>query len=57
MIFPANFLWGVANSGFQFEMGCQSGENTAPNTDWYVWVHDLSNIKKGIVSVTSQKTA
>lgn len=50
MIFPANFLWGVSNSGFQFEMGSPSGENIDPNTDWYVWVHDPSNIQKGIVS-------
>jgi len=50
MIFPADFLWGVSNSGFQFEMGDPSGENIDPNTDWYVWLHDPSNIKKGIVS-------
>jgi beta-galactosidase len=50
MIFPADFLWGVSNSGFQFEMGSPSGENIDPNTDWYVWVHDPSNIQKGIVS-------
>jgi len=50
MIFPADFLWGISNSGFQFEMGDRSGENIDPNTDWYVWVHDSSNVKKGIVS-------
>jgi hypothetical protein len=50
MTFPANFLWGVSNSGFQFEMGSPSGENIDPNTDWYTWVHDPSNIQKGIVS-------
>ena len=50
MIFPADFLWGVSNSGFQFEMGSSSGENIDPNTDWYAWVHDPSNIQKGIVS-------
>ena len=50
MIFPADFLWGVSNSGFQFEMGSPSGENIDPNTDWYAWVHDASNIQKGIVS-------
>ncbi len=50
MTFPKNFLWGVSNSGFQFEMGDSIGKNIDPNTDWYVWVHDSSNIRKGIVS-------
>lgn len=50
MKFPKNFLWGVANSGFQFEMGDPNGRNIDLNTDWYIWVHDPSNIKKGIVS-------
>ncbi|MCW4029014.1 MAG: beta-galactosidase BgaS [Candidatus Bathyarchaeota archaeon] len=50
MAFPKKFLWGVSNSGFQFEMGDLSGKNIDPNTDWYVWVHDPSNIRKGIVS-------
>jgi len=31
-------------------MGSPSGENIDPNTDWYAWVHDPSNIQKGIVS-------
>jgi beta-galactosidase len=50
MTFPKNFLWGVSNSGFQFEMGDPAGKNIDPNTDWYVWTHDASNIRKGIVS-------
>lgn len=50
MNFPEKFLWGTANSGFQFEMGNPNGKNIDPNTDWYVWVHDPSNIQKGIVS-------
>ena len=50
MVFPAGFLWGVSASGFQFEMGDPTGENVDSNTDWYAWVHDSSNIKKGIVS-------
>jgi beta-galactosidase len=50
MIFPTDFAWGVSNSGFQFEMGNPSGENIDPNTDWYAWVHDTTNIQKGIVS-------
>ena len=50
MGFPKNFLWGVSTSGFQFEMGDKAGKNVDPNTDWYVWVHDAMNIKKGLVS-------
>ena len=50
MVFPKNFLWGVSNSGFQFEMGDLGGKNIDSNTDWYVWVHDSSNIRRGIVS-------
>jgi beta-galactosidase len=50
MDFPAGFLWGVGNSGFQFEMGDPAGKNDDPNTDWYVWVHDSSNRRKGVVS-------
>ena len=50
MAFPKNFLWGVSNSGFQFEMGNFTGKNIDPNSDWYVWVHDSSNIRRHIVS-------
>jgi beta-galactosidase len=50
MGFPKNFLWGVSTSGFQFEMGNKAGKNADPNTDWYVWAHDATNIKKGLVS-------
>jgi len=50
MGFPENFLWGVSISGFQFEMGDKSGKNIDPNTDWYVWTHDATNIRKEIVS-------
>jgi len=31
-------------------MGDFAGKNVDPNTDWYVWVHDAQNIKKGLVS-------
>jgi len=41
------FLWGVSSSGFQFEMGDPSGEGVDANTDWFVWVHDPKNIKRG----------
>ena len=50
MVFPEKFLWGVSLSGFQFEMGDPNGRSVDPNTDWYVWVHDSTNIKEGIVS-------
>ncbi|MEM3161922.1 MAG: beta-galactosidase BgaS [Candidatus Bathyarchaeia archaeon] len=45
-----DFLWGVSSSGFQFEMGNREGRGLDPNTDWFVWVHDEDNIKRGIVS-------
>ncbi|MEM3623453.1 MAG: glycoside hydrolase family 1 protein, partial [Candidatus Bathyarchaeia archaeon] len=48
--FPKKFLWGVSASGFQFEMGDLAGKNLDPNTDWYAWVHDAQNIRKGLVS-------
>lgn len=44
------FLWGVSASGFQFEMGYPSGKGVDANTDWFVWVHDAENIRRGIVS-------
>ena len=47
--FPNGFLWGTAISGFQAEMGLSS-EDIDSNTDWFLWVHDQENIKKGIVS-------
>jgi|WetSurMetagenome_2_1015567.scaffolds.fasta_scaffold37477_1 beta-galactosidase len=50
MALSNSFLWGVSNSGFQFEMGDLTGKNIDPNTDWYVWVHNSSNIRKRIVS-------
>lgn len=50
MVFPKRFLWGVSSSGFQFEMGDSTGANVDPNTDWYVWTHDVANIKAGVVS-------
>ncbi len=50
MVFPRSFLWGVSNSGFQFEMGDLASENIDRNSDWYVWVLDPLNVQKGIVS-------
>ncbi|RLE58608.1 MAG: glycoside hydrolase family 1 protein [Thermoprotei archaeon] len=49
-MFPEKFLWGVSLAGFQFEMGDPEGKYIDPNTDWFVWVHDEKNIKKGVVS-------
>jgi beta-galactosidase len=50
MGFPENFYWGVSLSGFQFEMGCSKNGSVDSNTDWYSWVHNPDNIKKGFVS-------
>ncbi|MCS7095769.1 MAG: beta-galactosidase BgaS [Nitrososphaerota archaeon] len=50
MVSTHRFLWGVSSSGFQFEMGDPGGEGLDPNTDWYLWVHDMDNICKGVVS-------
>jgi len=47
---PEEFKWGVSYSGFQFEMGDIEGRSLDPNTDWYIWVHDVDNIRKGVVS-------
>ncbi|MGB9854267.1 MAG: family 1 glycosylhydrolase [Candidatus Bathyarchaeales archaeon] len=50
MGFPERFLWGASESGFQFEMGDPAGKNVDTNTDWFVWVHNAENIRRGIVS-------
>jgi beta-galactosidase len=50
MTFPDRFLWGVSSCGFQFEMGGPSKIGLDENTDWYVWVHDKRNIRKGVVN-------
>lgn len=44
------FLWGVGQSGFQFEMGDKLRRHIDPNTDWWKWVRDPFNIKKELVS-------
>jgi len=49
-MFPEGFLWGVSISGFQFEVGDPRGRSVDSNTDWYVWVHDPRNIRRGVVS-------
>lgn len=45
--FPEGFLWGVAVSSFQVEMG--RGGN-ADRSDWWAWVHDAENKRRGWVS-------
>uniref|UniRef100_A0A7J3X4K2 Glycoside hydrolase family 1 protein n=1 Tax=Thermofilum pendens TaxID=2269 RepID=A0A7J3X4K2_THEPE len=50
MTFPKGFLWGVSLAGFQFEMGDPEGRAIDPNTDWFAWVHDEKNIRRGVVS-------
>jgi len=48
--FPEGFLWGVSVSPFQFEMGDRLRRFIDPNTDWWWWVRDPSNISKKLVS-------
>ncbi len=50
MPFPEKFFWGASSSGFQFEMGDPEGKSIDPNTDWFKWVHDETNIRRGVVS-------
>ncbi len=50
VMFPENFYWGVSQSGFQFEMGDKYRRHIDPNTDWWHWVRDRSNVEKGLVS-------
>ena len=45
--FPEGFLWGTSTSSFQIEMG--AGEPSA-DSDWWVWVHDEENIRRGNAS-------
>lgn len=43
-------LWGVGQSGFQFEMGDKLNRNLDTRSDWWKWVRDPENVKKGLVS-------
>ena len=54
MVFPENFLRGISLNGFRFEMGDPAGRSIDPNTDWYVWIHDIVSIG-GIVSSDLQE--
>jgi beta-galactosidase len=47
--FPKRFMWGISMAAFQYEMGA-SVEDSDPNSDWYVWVHDKTNIESNIAS-------
>jgi len=49
-MFKRDFLWGASEAGFQFEMGDPSGMALDPNTDWYAWVHEPTNVKRKVVS-------
>src|SRR4051812_46947857 len=46
--FPKDFLWGVAEAGFQSEMG--QGHSINPVSDWWAWTRDQRNIDRGVVS-------
>ena len=45
--FPDGFLWGTSTASFQIEMGL--GEPSTAS-DWWVWVHDEENIRRGNAS-------
>ena len=45
--FSEGFLWGTSTASFQIEMGL--GEPSTAS-DWWVWVHDQENIKRGNAS-------
>jgi beta-galactosidase len=45
--FPEGFLWGVAVSSFQVEMGRGA---VADGSDWWAWVHDEENKRRKWVS-------
>ncbi|MDV3103626.1 beta-galactosidase BgaS [Thermococcus waiotapuensis] len=44
------FLWGVSQSGFQFEMGDRFNRNLDTRSDWWYWARDPVNLKKELVS-------
>ena len=49
-MFKRDFLWGASEAGFQFEMGDAAGKYVDPNSDWFKWVHDPTNIARKVVS-------
>ncbi|AHL22950.1 beta-galactosidase BgaS [Thermococcus nautili] len=46
----SNFIWGVVQSAFQFEMGDPLRRNIDARSDWWHWVRDPFNIKNDLVS-------
>jgi len=44
--FPKGFMWGISMAAFQYEMG-YSKEAIDQNSDWYLWLHDEENKRKG----------
>lgn len=46
-MFPEDFKLGFSISGFQSEMGLSDNDE---HSDWWKWVHDINNIKSGLVS-------
>ena len=52
--FPDGFLWGTAISGFQSDMGVGAPNDTG--NDWWVWVHDQTNIDGDRVSGDEPET-
>ena len=46
--FPRSFQWGVAEAGFQSEMG--RGHWLDRSSDWWAWAHDSKNVEDGVVS-------
>lgn len=49
-MFGDDFVWGASEAGFQFEMGDAAGRYLDPNSDWFKWVHDSTNIRNRKVS-------
>jgi len=49
-MFGDDFVWGASEAGFQFEMGDAAGRYLDPNSDWFKWVHDSTNIRNKKVS-------
>jgi beta-galactosidase len=46
--FPRSFQWGVAEAGFQSEMG--HGQWLDRRSDWWTWARDRRNVHDGVVS-------
>lgn len=51
----SEFLWGVAISGFQADMGPMSEKDE--NSDWWIWTHNEENIRKGYFKDVPEKSS